>query len=124
MPPIDLVILSPARRARETWELAGAELGAQPPTEVRETAYTFDGGDLLAIVRSLPREVRVAAIVGHNPALGELVETLTGVTVPMVTSAVAVVSLADWSSAPGSATLRYAGRPADERPDPQEDRTL
>lgn len=114
LPPLDLVVLSPARRARETWQLVSAELSTQPRVEVSETAYTFDGDDLLEIVRSLPGEVTVAALVGHNPAMEELVGTLAGQRVPMPTSAIAVLELGSWDAPVGSATIRYAGRPADE----------
>ena len=114
LPALDLAVVSPARRARDTWDLVSAALSTQPRVEVSETAYTFDGDDLLGIVRSLPSTVAVAAIVGHNPAMEEVVETLAGQWVAMPTSAIAVLELASWKAPLGSATIRYAGRPADD----------
>jgi len=109
----DLTLVSPAVRARRTWELVAAELPTQPRVEVSETAYTFDGDDLLRVVRSAP-EVTTLAIVGHNPAMEELIEALAGLSVPMPTSALAVLDGPLWGAPLGSWTIRYAGRPADE----------
>jgi phosphohistidine phosphatase len=106
----DLAIVSVAQRARETWDLVAAELGGEVPTEASEAAYTFAGEDLVELVRAAP-EVTTLAIVGHNPAMEELVQALTGEWVRLKTSAIAVIDLPDWAS-PG--TLRYAGRPADD----------
>lgn len=103
--------MSPARRARSTWDLVAAEWAWRPPVEVSEAAYTFAGSDLHELVRGLPTDAITAAVVGHNPALEELAEDLTGVWVALPTSAVAVIDLAAWDAPEG--TLRYAGRPAE-----------
>ncbi len=105
----DLAIVSTAERARETWELVSAELGGAVQTEASEAAYSFSGSDLVDLVRAAP-DVAVVAVVGHNPAMEELVQALTGVWVRMTTAAVAVIDLPDWS---GTGSLRYCGRPAD-----------
>lgn len=117
---IDLAVVSMAARTRQTWErvsaeLAGADMDSAVETRFAEEAYTFDGRDLVGIVRDLPGSVTTVALVGHNPAVEELVEDLTGEWVPMPTSALAVIELADWESAgrqPGR--LAAAGRPADD----------
>ena len=95
---LDLALVSPARRARETWRLASDALAHPPPVRSAEAAYTFDGDDLLDVVRGLTGE-DAAALVGHNPALEELVQRLTGAWVPMKTSALAVVELDGWKHA-------------------------
>lgn len=112
----DLAVVSTATRTRQTWEAVAGELDETPPTEFSETAYTFDGRQLRQLVADLPSSVQTAALVSHNPAVEELVETLTGEWVPMPTSAVAVIRLPDWASA-GMETGRLvaAGRPADGR---------
>ena len=81
-----------------------------------EAAYTFSGDDLVEVVRALPRELSVAAVVSHNPAVEELVRSLTGEWVPMPTAAVAVIDLPSWRDRGG---LRWAGRPADQPPSTQ-----
>lgn len=104
---LDLALVSPAERARAAWVLASAELSEPPPLRSEARAYTFDGLELMALVRSLEDEHRVV-LVGHNPACEEMLELLTGERPEMKTSALAVVELPDWRS-PG--TLVTHGRP-------------
>lgn len=113
LPAIDLAVVSPARRARTTWELVAGELPLAPPVRVEDDVYSFGAGPLLAVVRRLPGEVATVALVGHNPALEELVEELTGEWVAMPTSALAVLELPGaWADAGGgTARLLAAGRP-------------
>ena len=109
--PLDVAIVSPATRARQTWELAAAELPTPPPVRVEPDAYAFDGEALLEIVARLPTDATTAALVGHNPAVEELVEDLAGQWVRMPTAALAVVRLREWND--GRGRLLAAGRPAD-----------
>lgn len=114
----DLVVVSPAERARQTWQLVAAGLDDPPEVVVVREAYTFDGGQLLAVVRTLPESAAVVGLVGHNPAVEELVEQLCGRWVAMPTSAVAVLDLpGPWAGVtPGCARVLLAGRPADGPP--------
>lgn len=112
----DLAIVSTAARTRQTWEAVAAELDEEIETEFSEAAYTFDGRNLRRLVAEFPSSAETVALVSHNPAVEELVETLTGEWVPMPTSAIAVIRLPDWSSAGMEAgRLVAAGRPADSR---------
>jgi phosphohistidine phosphatase len=110
---IDLAVVSTAERARVTWDLASAELGERPETRHDEEAYAASVGGLLDIVRSLGEELGTVVLVGHNPGLEGLAETLIGDWVPLPTSAIAVIELdGPWRSAgraPG--LLRATGRP-------------
>jgi phosphohistidine phosphatase len=110
---IDLAVVSPAARARCTWDLVAAELDPAPRTRVDDRVYAASGGELLAVVRDLPASVSTVVVVGHNPGMQELVSLLTGRWAPMPTSALAVVSLpGPWSSAgDDAATLVASGRP-------------
>lgn len=109
---IDQAIVSPARRAQSTWELVAAAFDTPPPTTTDDRAYTFGAGGLLAIVRDLPESWRTVALVGHNPAMEEIVGHLTDQWVAMPTSCVAVVDLpTTWAEAGPGATLRAHGRP-------------
>lgn len=113
LPEIDLAVVSPAQRARTTWELMSAELPSSPPVRVDEDVYSFGAGPLLAVVRRLPGDLATVALVGHNPGLEELAEELTGEWTPMPTSSLAVVELAGpWADAgDGTARLLASGRP-------------
>ena len=114
-PPIDLAVVSVAARTRQTWALVAEQLGGDVDVRESEDAYTFDGQDLLDLVRQLPTSTHTVALVSHNPAIEELIEALAEEWVPMPTSALAVLELEDWSSAGAEpARLVAAGRPADD----------
>lgn len=110
---IDLAVVSTAKRARTTWDLISAELGERPETRHDDDAYAASVGELLDLARSLDEELGTVVLVGHNPGLEELAETLIGDRIPLSTSALAVIQLdGPWASAgraPG--LLRWAGRP-------------
>jgi phosphohistidine phosphatase len=110
---IEHAVVSPAQRARSTWDLVAAELASVPPTTVDERAYTFDERGLLAIVRDLPEDWGTVALVGHNPAMEEAVGDLTGSWVAMPTSCLAVIDLpGTWAEATDAVgVLRAHGRP-------------
>ena len=110
---IDLAVVSPAERTRETWRLAAAELAVPPPVREDERVYGGSARSLLDVLRDLPEEVATLVLVGHNPGVEDLVASLTGRTVSMPTSALAVIDLAGpWSAAADTAAdLRALGRP-------------
>ena len=110
---IDLAVVSPAVRARSTWDLVSAELDAPPPTRIDERVYAASVGGLLAVVREVSHDIGTLALVGHNPGMADLVARLTEQWVDMPTSAIAVVALpGSWSAAGGApAVLRASGRP-------------
>jgi phosphohistidine phosphatase len=110
---IDLAVVSPATRARSTWDLVAGELDVPPRVLVEERVYGASDRELHDVVRGLPDAVRTAVLVGHNPGLEDLVLRLTGEWAPMPTSAIAVLAVpGSWSTTgAGRATLRTAGRP-------------
>lgn len=73
-----LVLCSPARRARETWELAAAELGVAPLVSYEPRIYGADEAALLELLRSGDDELGSVVLVGHNPAIHALAADLTG----------------------------------------------
>lgn len=110
---IDLAVVSPAERTRETWRLAAAELAVAPPIREDDRVYGGSARSLLGVLQELPGEVATLVLVGHNPGVEDLVASLTGRTVSMPTSALAVIDLAGpWSAAADTtADLRALGRP-------------
>lgn len=70
----ELVICSPAVRARETLEQLG--LPPEVPVRLDGDVYAGTAGDLLAVVRALPPHVDSAMVVGHNPAIEDLARML------------------------------------------------
>ena len=112
-PDVELAVISPARRTRETWELASSELTSPVRAVVEDEVYAASGSALWAVVRRLDSSVRTVILVGHNPGLEDLMSGLTGGWVAMPTSCLAVLELpASWVAAtPGTAVLGAFGRP-------------
>ncbi|TFV88956.1 histidine phosphatase family protein [Blastococcus sp. CT_GayMR20] len=74
----DHVVVSPARRAVQTWERAAARVGPDPSPVVDLRIYDNTVEALLAIVREAPDDVQTVAVVGHNPSIGLLASVLDG----------------------------------------------
>ena len=110
---IDLVVVSPATRARSTWDLVSAQLDLSPETRIDERVYAAPGRELLGVVRELSDDLDTVVLVGHNPGIEELVSLLTGEWLPMPTSALAVIWVpGTWSTAGHRpSVLQASGRP-------------
>ena len=72
----DGALVSPARRAAQTWELAGAPLVPALWPIVDRRLYDNTVEALLAAIRETPDDVATLAVVGHNPSIGELAGVL------------------------------------------------
>lgn len=104
---IDLVLCSPARRARETWASVAEELDCTPKLRIDDRLYPGSLASLTAAIRQSPVDVRTVLLVAHNPGLEDLVVQLTHVGCVLKTSSIAVLSgPGDWSDVvSGWATL-------------------
>ncbi|MEZ5338803.1 MAG: histidine phosphatase family protein [bacterium] len=72
----DLVISSQASRALKTARNVASRCG-DPPLEENETMYGAYSPDMLEILTGLDDSVATVLLVGHNPALENLVDELT-----------------------------------------------
>jgi phosphohistidine phosphatase len=74
----DLVLSSPAVRARETIEIVLK--AAKLQVELRYDQRIYDAGPLrlLEVISQIDEQKSAVLIVGHNPGIGELLEVLTG----------------------------------------------
>ena len=111
-------LVSPARRAAQTWELASARLAAGPRPAVDARIYDNTVEALLAVIRETPDDVQVLAVVGHNPSIAELVAVLddgqgdpatrsgAGAGFPAGGTAVFALATSFAAIAPGGATRR------------------
>jgi phosphohistidine phosphatase len=117
----DLVLCSPAARARETLERSRLDAA-----EVRTEPSIYEGSvrDLLELIRAIGEDVSSAGLIGHDPAMHELASALAGdderepaerVRERFPTGAVAVFELdGDWrETAPDRASLVAFIRPKD-----------
>jgi phosphohistidine phosphatase len=73
----DLVVISPARRAQETWERVQPFLGE---IETRRDGRIYEApvGRLLEVLRGIESETRTLLVIGHNPGFEELAKLLIG----------------------------------------------
>lgn len=82
-PPFpDFVQVSPAVRAKQTWELAWEVMKAHVPSpriEYVPELYGADAADILQIIRTASvADPKHLMVVGHNPGMHELALALTG----------------------------------------------
>jgi phosphohistidine phosphatase len=74
-----LVLCSPARRARDTWALASAELKLAPRLLIEEDVYDFgNGGKLAELIHRSGGNAGDLMVVGHNPSMERLARRLAG----------------------------------------------
>jgi len=106
----DVVISSPAKRARQTTKLFlnAAKLSNEPTFE--ERIYEAGLPQLLLVLSEIDSSHAVAILIGHNPGFEELLASLTGQTARMPTAALACIdlSIGDWRDVhPRSGKLRW-----------------
>jgi phosphohistidine phosphatase len=81
-PPFpDSVLVSPAVRAHQTWEIAWAAMKdavPQPQVEFLPELYGADPAQLLHTIRAATGDPRRMMLVGHNPGMHELALALAG----------------------------------------------
>ena len=110
-----LILCSPARRARQTLGAVLPYVGDELEVRIEPDLYTFDAEVLFARLRAVDDRVASVLIVGHNPAFQELALLLTSsgprrsdVEVKFPTGALATIDLpaATWADvAPGDGTF-------------------
>ena len=75
----ELVLCSPARRARDTWKLAGDELKTAPKLLIEDAIYDFgNGGRILDAIHARAGIAKTLLVIGHNPSLERLALRLIG----------------------------------------------
>jgi phosphohistidine phosphatase len=111
----DLVLVSPARRAQETWTLIATALGKAPRVVNDDRIYDASTGGLIALIAET-QAARSMLIVGHNPGLHDAAARLVSageaaarerLTEALPTAGLVVIELAsdDWSR-----VYRHGGR--------------
>ena len=72
-----LVLCSSALRARQTLSRVLSALGTELQVSIEPALYTFEAGVLLDRLGQVAADVTSALIVGHNPAMQDLVELVS-----------------------------------------------
>ena len=90
---VDLLLSSPAARARETAALVKESAGLSAELLYDERVYEADAARLLEVVTQSAESADALMLVGHNPGMEELLTFLTGEERRMSTAALACVAL-------------------------------
>jgi phosphohistidine phosphatase len=119
-----LVLCSPAKRARDTWKIVAAEFKTIPAIQFDPDIYDFgDGTAIMACLRQKGGTASSIMLVGHSPSIAGLALKLVGrgenrhrerLEQKYPTAALAVINLDldDWSKlAEGAGTLVDFVRP-------------
>ncbi len=127
----DRALVSTATRARQTWDLVGAQLGGSRSgdgavvEQFERSLYLASPQTILSLLAAVPDGTETAIVIGHNPGMAMLAmalsgpgsddEALTQMSVKYPTAALARFDLAGpWSDlAAGRARLTHFLRPRD-----------
>lgn len=101
----DLILCSPAVRARQTLDLVLPELGGTPTVEYEEAFYLAAPSVLLGRMRKIGPKVHHVLIVGHDPGMQGLAMDLAG-----TGDADALASLVRKFPTAGLAVIRFKAR--------------
>jgi phosphohistidine phosphatase len=96
---LDLVMSSPAVRARETVEIVLRASNKRIDPQYDRRIYDATAQNLLDVIHDVEKRRKQILLVGHNPSLEELLGLLTGVQQPMGTASLAKLSaeISEWN---------------------------
>ena|SRR5215218_7389602 len=117
---VDLILSSPAARARQTAALVKESAGLSAELRYDERVYEADAARLLEVVTQADDSADAVMLVGHNPGVEELLTFLTGESRSMTTAALACLSLdaEKWGKArERSGRLEWLVRPKESAED-------
>lgn len=111
---IDVVLVSPATRAQQTWQCL--EMGGVSCADVRTTDALYHAWtpEVIEVLQALPAAARAVCVIGHEPTLSDLALTLAApsplaqeIRAAFPTSAIAVLTLdGEWNQVePGGCRL-------------------
>jgi phosphohistidine phosphatase len=88
-PVPDLIISSPAARAKGTIEAVAKAAKLNPEIRFEEVVYGASSPELIKLIRGLPDQKSCVLLVGHNPGFEDVCGRLTGSQQRMPTAALA-----------------------------------
>ena len=99
----DLVLSSPATRARDTADLFIAAAAVKKTPAIDERIYEANVRRLLQVLSGLDDSTRTIVLVGHNPGFEDLCERLTGEACKVPTESLTCIGLSidKWSAPKG-----------------------
>ncbi len=116
----DLILSSPALRAKETAELVAEACGYKKSIEWVETFYTGGCNESFTVLQGLSDKVERVMYIGHNPTMEELAATLLSadmdeewrdewaIRIPTSGLVCLDINILEWATLePGEAVLRW-----------------
>ncbi len=89
----DLILSSPAKRARCTAEIVAKESNLSHKVELVDSFYMGEPSDFIARLKKIPGDVKRVMVVGHNPGLEAFLQMLDGHINAMPTGSLAIIKL-------------------------------
>nr|NIS40507.1 histidine phosphatase family protein [Desulfuromonadales bacterium] len=74
----DRVIISDARRALETWDALSTTFEEEEKPIIEEALYLAPPATILSLVQTLGGDAQALLVIGHNPGLTSLAQSLAG----------------------------------------------
>ncbi len=72
----DHALISSAQRTQETWELIATAYKTVPSSSIEPRVYDASPDKLLRVIQETDADVHSLLVVGHNPAMEELADSL------------------------------------------------
>ena len=119
----DLLLSSTAVRARETIDLIRQNAKLRSELRFDERIYDAPVSRLVQVISEVENDRKVILLIGHNPGMEELLQTLTGQVERMTTAALAKIKLktSKWSEvAETDGTLEWIVRPKELEDDSED----
>jgi phosphohistidine phosphatase len=89
----DFIICSSAERAKQTAVIFSKASSFEGKLEYNDKLYMAEVPDLISTLKDAPKKTKSVMIIGHNPGLEALLQTLTGKVETLPTSSIAYISL-------------------------------
>ncbi len=95
----DVILCSSAERAKQTAAIFQKAASYEGKLEYSDKLYMAEVPDLIAALKNAPKKAKSVMIIGHNPGLEALLQTLTGKVETLPTASIAYISLPidEWS---------------------------
>ncbi|MXU66418.1 SixA phosphatase family protein [Oceanomicrobium pacificus] len=74
----DIVLVSPAKRTRDTWKRVARKLGSEVKAKTEQDIYSASPKALLKLIKDQPDSAGSILLVGHQPTLSSLTRKLSG----------------------------------------------
>jgi len=121
----DLILTSPAKRAKSTAEIAAKEAGISKHVEVVDGLYMAEVKDIFKALAEMEGSHKVVMVVGHNPGLEAVLQVFSGHVDSLPTGALACLRLEidDWKaiSMDTAAELVHFWNPEEEKKETEKD---